>query len=333
MTRQLFGGKAPKPLAWQPLPHMEEWLENLAAEEVSAGYISSARAHLAHFATFCATEGIQHPDEIERRHILRFQTHLLSVTKENGGLLSLAYRKQIQKSVRNWINWLDRMHYIQESPWVNIRVGRVDKQPKPLEDDEIALLFETHRRQAFSVPPFYYHRREAMLVLLYGWGLRLNELGSLSVMAMDMRLDWVTVRNKSQVGSANGEKVLPYGAEIKGVIQRYLRVRAAYAQVGEDALIIDKNGAPLSLHSMRAVITDLGKRASVDVNPHRFRDSFGTTMLDNDVPVERIMKMMGHTQRAQTLAYSRVNNPKLKESHDAVMAPLLHKLTTGGLPR
>lgn len=328
-----FKGRGPQPLSWTPLPHMEEWLENLAADEVTVGYIGPARSGLAHFAKFCEGEGIQHPDEIERRHILRFQTHLLSVRKANGDLFSLSYRKQIQKYVRNWINWLERLHYIQENPWVNVRVGRVDKQPKPLEDDEIELLFETHRRQAFSIPPFYYHRRETMLALLYGWGLRLHELQSLTVMSMDMRLNFVMVRNKSRAGSANREKAMPYGDELKAVVSRYLRVRATNAQVGEDALIIDKNGSPLSLHSMRDVITDLGKRAGINVTPHRFRDSFGTTMLDNDVPVERIMKMMGHTQRAQTLAYSRVNDPKLMESHDAVMSPLLNKLITGGLPR
>jgi len=103
--------------------------------------------------------------------------------------------------------------------------------------------------------------------------------------------------------------------------------------VGEDALFIDRNGGPLTIHSMRKIVTDLGRRAGVDVNPHRFRDSFGTTMLDNDVPVEQIMKMMGHTQRAQTLAYSKVRDHKVKESHDAVMAPLINKLITGGLPR
>lgn len=334
MSRELFGGKsATVTLPWEPLPHMEEWLENLAADEVSSGYIGPARSGLAHFAAFCATEGLKHPDEIERRHILRFQTHLLTLTKANGDLFSMSYRKQIQKYVRNWINWLERLHYIQENPWVNVRVGRVDKQPKPLEDDEIALLFDTHRQQAFSIPPFYYHRRETMLALLYGWGLRIHELQSLTVMSMDMRLEFVTVRNKSKAGSSNREKALPYGDELKAVVGRYLRVRAKNAQVGEDALIIDKNGNPLSVYSMRDVITDLGKRAGISVTPHRFRDSFGTTMLDNDVPVERIMKMMGHTQRAQTLAYSRVNDHKLKESHDAVMAPLINKLITGGLPR
>lgn len=332
--KPLFGGKGHKALPWAPLPYMEEWLDNLAAEDVSVGYIKPARVGMAHFAQFAATENIKHPDEITRHHILRFQTYTTQLTNDRDGeVLSLAYRKQLMKYVRNWVNWLDACGYIEQNPWVRIKVGKVDKKPKPLEDDEIALLFDTHKQQAFSITPFYYHRREALMVLLYAWGLRIHELHSLTVAAVDARQDYVTVRNKSRAGSANASKSLPYGDELKAVVLRYLRVRSTNAEVGEDALFIDRNGRPLTIHSMRKIITDLGRRAGVDVSPHRFRDSFGTTMLDNDVPVEQIMKMMGHTQRAQTLAYSRVNDHKVKESHDAVMSPLINKLITGGLPR
>lgn len=330
--RPLFGGKSPEPLPWNPLPHMQEWLDNLVAEEVTHGYIRMARVGLAHFAAFCEGENVEHPEEITRHHILRFQTYLTKVTKKDGEPLSLGYRKQLLKYIRNWINWLAEVEHIEKNPWVRIKVGRVAKLPKPLEDDEIELLFSTHKQQAFSVPPFYYHRREAMLVLLYAWGLRLHELQSLTVTAMDMRLDYVTVRNKSRQGSANSKKVLPYGDELKNVVQRWLRLRATKANVGEDALFIDQYGRPLGQQSIRKIVTELGRRAGVQINPHRLRDTFGTTMLDNDVPVERIMKMMGHTQRSQTLAYSRVNDHKVKESHDQVVNPLINKLLGGELP-
>ena len=328
-----FGGKSPPPLPWNPLPHMEEWLENLAAEEVSDGYIQPARVGLAHFCMFLdAEENVKHPGELERVHILRFQAYLTKVKKNNGDPLSLSYRKQIMKYLRNWINWLEECEYIEKNPWVRIRVGTVDKKPKPLEDDEIALLFATHKQQAFAISPFYYHRREAMLVLLYGWGLRLHELQSLTVASVDMRLDYVTVRNKSRAGSANSVKALPYGEEIKKVVQRYLRVRSQRAEVGEDALFIDHNGRPLTAHTARKIITDLGRKAGIQINPHRLRDSFGTTMYDNGVPIEQIMKMMGHTQRSQTLAYARINDSKIKESHDQVVNPLINKLLGGKLP-
>lgn len=327
--RLLFGGKSRQALPWNPLPHMDEWLDNLAADETSIGYIRAAKVGLAHFSTFAASQNIQHPDDITRHHILRFQAYLTELRKSDGTPLALSYRQQLLKYLGAWIHWLEEVEHIERSPWVRIKVGRVSKQPKPLEDDEVSLLFEAHKQQAFSITPFSYHRREVILVLLFGWGLRIGELEALTVSAMDMRLDYVTSRNKSRPGAANSTKVLPYGDEMKAVVGRWLRIRAGRAQVGEDSLLIDHYGKPLTSHVIRKIVNELGRRAGVAVNPHRLRDTFGTVMLDGDVPVERIMKMMGHTNRAQTLAYSRVNDPKVKESHDAVMQPLITKLLGG----
>jgi site-specific recombinase XerD len=117
---------------------------------------------------------------------------------------------------------------------------------------------------------------------------------------------------------------------MKQVVQRWVGHRASHAVIGEDALLIEQGGGRLSIGMIRKIVTELGQRAGVPINPHRLRDTFGTTMLDHDVEVERIMKMMGHTQRAQTLAYARVNPPKVKESHDAVMNPELRRLLGHG---
>lgn len=324
--KPLFGGKSPKALPYHPLPYMEEYLDNLALDDKSQTYIRAAKVGLTHFGNFCLDEGVKHPDELHRHHILRFQAYLTTQTREDGDLLSLGYRQQIMKYVRTWINWLQELEYIVTNPWVRIRVGQSVKKPKPLEDDEIAALFDAHRKMAFSISPFFYHRREIILVLLYGWGLRLHELASLTVAGMDMRQDFVIARNKG-----GGTKSLPYSDEMKQVTQRWLLQRSKHAVAGEDSLLIDSHGKALSHPMIYKIVTELGQRAGVTINPHRLRDSFGTKLLESDVPVERIMKMMGHTQRSQTLAYARVNDHTLKSSHDQVMNPLIHKLLGGSL--
>lgn len=322
--RQPWGGKSPVALPWNPLPHMEEFLDNhRAGGETTEAYIKAAKLGLSHYATFLATQNVQHPDEIERHHILRFQAHLMTLTSSQSGKpLTLAYRQQLMKYVRTWTYWCMELGYITGNPWVRIKVGTQTKKPKPLEDEEINALFEAHTRTAFVLAPFYYHRRETILTLLYGWGLRIHELQALTVAQMDMRQNYVTCRNKG-----GGEKVLPYAEEIKAIVIRWLNHRSGKAMSINDSLLIDTYGRQMSIPAIRKVITDLGDRAGVPINPHRLRDSFGTKLLESDVPVERIMKMMGHTQRAQTLAYARVNDHTLKSSHDAVMAPLLRRLT------
>lgn len=331
-SRRLFGGKSPAPMPWHPLPHMDEWLDELAGEAFSDGYIRPAKVGLAHFAAFAATQQIKHPDEITRHHILRFQTYLTEIRKRNGDPLALTYRHALMRYLRNWLNWLEQVEHIEKSPWARIKIGRVDKRPQPLDDDELAQLFATHRQSVFAIPPFYYHRREAMLVLLYGWGLRLHELQNLTVEALDVRLDYVTIPSKGHQGTRSSRKTLPYGQELKQVVQRWLRVRATHAILGESALFIDRYGRPLSGHSIRASIAELSHSAGVRANPNRLRDTFATTMLNKDVPIEQVMKMMGHTDRSQTLAYSRDRDLQVRESHDRVVDPLIQRLLRGQLP-
>lgn len=324
--KPIFGGKSYQALPWHPLPFMEQYLRELASGETphSEDYIRPVKVGLSHFATFAAGEGVRHPNELTREHILRFQAYLATIETQRGKLLSLSYRQQLTKYVRTWINWMDELDYIDQSPWFKIKVGRVPKKPKPLEDDEVDQLFDAHRAQAFAIPPFAFHRREVILVLLAGWGLRIHELQSLNVAQMPVTVASVTVRNKG-----GGQKTLPYSRPIKDSVSRWLPQRARYAVYGEDALIIDNSGKRLSIPRIRQIIVELGERASVPINPHRFRDTLGTTLLDHDVPIERIMKLLGHTQRAQTLAYSRVNDPKVAESHDAVISPRLERLVNG----
>jgi integrase/recombinase XerD len=323
--KRAFEGFTTPPIEWDPLPHVDEYLLNLQANEVSTDYSRMVRTALARFSLWARDEGIRHPDELTRSHILLYQDHLNhSASLKTGELLKPSYKQQSLKYLKAWIGWLHEVGYIQNTPWVRIKIGSTAKKPKPLETEEVSALFDTHRSQAFTISPFMFHRREVIIVLLFGWGLRIHELQSLNVAQMDMRADWVTVINKG-----GGTKKLPYGDQVKMVIQRYLSHRAKHAEHGEDALLIDQYGKRLSINMIRQIITALGQRANVSINPHRFRDTFGTTMLDYDVEVERIMKMMGHTQRSQTLAYSRVNDPKVKESYDRVMNPLIQALTSG----
>lgn len=301
---------------WQPLPHMQEYLNELEAQLKSPDYIRKVKLGLAHFALFCRESEVLSPQDITRNHILRFQSW---VNRQEGWKRS--YQQQIMKYVRGWINWLDVVRYVSENPWYHIKVGHTEKKPNPLTDEEVGLLFEAHRRQAYANSPFVFHRREVILTLLYGWGLRLHELLALNVANMDMRLDHVTAINKGGT-----TKALPYGQTMKLVVRRWLPVRARHAVVGEDALLIDQQGKRMSSDMAYKTVADLGSKAGFNVHPHQLRDTCGTHLLDSDMEVERVMKILGHTNVKQTLSYSQVNDRKVAEAHERAMTPRLNSL-------
>lgn len=304
-----------EPVPWRPLPRMQEYLNELAAQLRAEDYIRKIKSALGYFSEFARQEGIRVEEEIERAHIIRFQSWV------NDQGWSHSYSHQQMVYLRGWLYWLEDVGYIEANPWRRIKLKSYTKQPNPIGEDELALLFETHRKQAFSMPPFYWHRREVIMILLYGWGLRIHEVVNLTMTQMDMRQDFVTMRQKG-----SRKKNLPYTDPIKDVIGRYMRTRGTHAKPGEDALLIDTQGRGISIETVRRVVTDLGKAAGVDVNPHRLRDTFGTDAINSDMPLERIGKIMGHTSQKQTLAYSEINNRSLYEAHDTAMSPRLNRL-------
>lgn len=303
------------PVEYQPMPFMDEYLYEMGVNDKSHDYVRKVKVGLAYFATFCSKINVAHPGQVERAHLLQFQGWL----GQQGWKKS--YQIQQLKYIRAWFNWMEEVRYNPENPWYRIRVGRVEKVPNPLSDDELATLFEAHRQDAFKLPPFRYHRREVILTLLYAWGLRIHELHALNTANMDVRLDFVRCINKGGTS-----KTLPYGPALKSVYLRWASVRSKYAQVGEDALIIDDTGSRLSIQRTRAIVVDLGARCGMDIHPHQLRDTCGTHLLDSDMELERVQRILGHSTVNQTLAYSRVNDRKVKEAHERAMTPRLQVL-------
>lgn len=321
MAYGAFAAAQKASLQFIPMAHMQEYLDELAAKGKNPDYVRTVRNGLHWFNEFLRGENVVAPEEITRVHIIRFQASCNQ--RVEAQTWSKSYSLQVMKKVRAWINWLYRLNYITTMPWREIHIPVVPKEPKPLSDEEVMLLFQTHRRDAFGgqLDPFRYHRRELALVLLYSWGLRIHELASLTVAQMDQRNDFVRVINKG-----GKKKSQPYTPEIKATVARFLAQRARYAKPGEDALLINMNGDPWGIEKIRADITGLGRSAGIEINPHRLRDTCGTNLLDDDVPVERVQKLFGHSNQAQTLAYANVNDKKLYESIEASMDPRIRDL-------
>lgn len=312
-------------LKWAPLPYMDQFLTEMRQGEDarSEEYLRPVRVGLSHFADFVHAEGIRHPSDLDRTHIMNYKAHLTTLRKVDGSPYAASYQQQMLKYLRTWINWMVESGYIEEvdTPWRRIRIGTTRKLPNPLDDGEIFALFDAHRREAFQLPPFQWHRQEVILTLLFGWALRVHELEAINCANVDARLGFVRVLNKG-----GGQKDMPYSQAMKDVIGRYLRVRGSRARPGEDALLITLDGDRLSGKHIRTLVSEMGRRANIRVHPHMLRDTAATKMVDSDVSMERIMRFLGHTNMTSTMGYAAVRNKKIAESHDRVMTPLLEML-------
>lgn len=306
-----------KKLPWNPFPHMNEYLRDLELNGVTDDYVRANKAALSRFNEYMhqSYPKIVAVEDLRREHFLGFKAHLDSLGFKES------YIWKIQKNVKGWVMWMIDLDYITTNPWTRIRIHLPMKQPKPIEDEEVEALFNAHKRGAFSLTPFSFHRREVILVLLYGWGLRIIELHSLNLDQMDLNKEFVRVYNKG-----GGYKTLPFNENIKNSIRRYLSHRASHAKKHEDALLVAENGHRLGKDSIRKIVSELGNKAGIHINPHRLRDTYGTQLLNNGVELERVMRLMGHSNPAQTLAYSAHRDETLARSHQSAMGASLKRL-------
>lgn len=78
---------------------------------------------------------------------------------------------------------------------------------------------------------------------------------------------------------------------------------------------VNQRGGKLSDQSARRMIDEQVRKASIDIKitPHMFRHAFATFLLEEEVDIRYIQKMLGHSSITTTQIYTFVTSEKQKE--------------------
>ncbi|MFQ5621419.1 MAG: tyrosine-type recombinase/integrase [Candidatus Nanoarchaeia archaeon] len=137
-------------------------------------------------------------------------------------------------------------------------------------------------------------KHRLILVLLYGAGLRLNELRNLRI--EDIKPKQILVRQGK--GGKDRLTLLPNEAR---QLLRQLNVTQGY-------LLEGRNGK-YSAKSIQLVVEQAGKRVGISgVHPHMLRHSFATHLLEKGVDTRIIQKLLGHSKLETTQIYTHVTS-------------------------
>jgi integrase/recombinase XerC len=195
------------------------------------------------------------------------------------------------------------------NPAQGVRAPKTKKRlPATLDADQMGRLL------AFRVDDSLSARDKAIMELFYSSGLRLTELVSLDLTAVDF-----TDRTVRVLGKGNKTRIVPIGRFAIDAMKRWLKERAKCVKIGVDALFVGRSGRPLSVRAVQLRVGAWGRRMGlgVHVHPHMFRHSFATHLLESSGDLRAVQELLGHANIGTTQIYTHLDFQHLATVYEA----------------
>jgi integrase/recombinase XerC len=157
-------------------------------------------------------------------------------------------------------------------------------------------------------------RDKAIMELFYSSGLRLTELASLNLAAVDFADRTVRV-----LGKGNKTRIVPIGRFAIDALKKWRKERIKWVGSDQDALFVGRSGRPLSVRAVQLRVGAWGRRMGlgVHVHPHMFRHSFATHLLESSGDLRGVQELLGHANIGTTQIYTHLDFQHLATVYEA----------------
>lgn len=219
-------------------------------------------------------------------------------------------------TLRNAFRFLDRAGLVSNPALATVKTPRLPKSvPKALAaDDALATIREASGLQE---EPWMAARDEALLLLLYGCGLRLGE--ALALTCGDLRALSSHAGDTLRVlGKGRKERIVPVLPVVREALIAY-RKQCPFTANATAPLFVGARGRRLNpgvvqrqVRKLRALL-GLAETAT----PHALRHSFATHLLAKGGDLRTIQELLGHASLSTTQRYTAVDMGSLGKVYDA----------------
>jgi integrase/recombinase XerD len=238
---------------------------------------------LMHFAEWA---GDRQVDSLEPRDMETYLDHYeAEFFARHGKTPAQNTRRKVDQAIRNFFKWAERFDYVVKTPMRQIDPPPVFRKQNDWlrpEDDKKVLDACMTRDEYLAI------------YLLRFTGLRASEAVNLrwSNIEWQNKQLWVSV-TKSK--TARGIRRVPVPRELAPLL-----VRPGVLNQ-EDAYIFQtRTGKPWHRNQLYAVVRRVGKRAGVDLYPHRLRKTLGSAAFNAGADLSTISRILGHSSTTIT---------------------------------
>lgn len=278
---------------------INEYLDSLLSEiHLSKNTQLSYSNDLKKYEEYLNKKKIIKVSQITKEDIFAF---LETLRKNNLKPQSIAH---YLTSIKNYHKFLLQNEYIDKNVAESIeRPKLVKKLPNVLTVEEVDKLLDINPRTPFD------YRNKCMLELLYGTGIRISELLSLTLNDIDIVNCTICC-----IGKGNKERIVPINDYVINALNSYLKVRPLLLKDKQTKeLFINSRGFKLSregfFKELKKIL--LKKGINSNVSPHTLRHSFATHLLEYGADLRVIQEMLGHSDVSTTRIYTHITNQKV----------------------
>ena len=295
-------------------PDLQTFLLHLRQRDISAGTIGHYRVALESFETwFTETTGqAPEPALITSFDIREYREHL-----------KLSYKPAtINRKLTNlalYFRWCIREGLASADPTEHIkRVREQNGAPRWLTRQEVykvrraarqAVQMAQVKRLAYSVAITV--RTEAIVVLLLSTGLRVSELCDLKL--GDIKLSDKAGRVIVRWGKGDKRREVPLNSDGRRALRDWLKCR----QSDSPYLFVSESGR-MSRQLVQWHLAALGRECGVHLSPHLLRHTFGKSLVDAGEPLDRVARLMGHSDVNTTAIYTMPSAYDLQRAVDKI---------------
>jgi integrase/recombinase XerD len=292
-------------LSTKDVIHLEHFLEMMAAERsASNNTLESYRRDLSSFLIYANQKKI----ELNQVSFDFLNSYLSSMDFSNT---TIARRVS---SLRQFFAFLTSEEIIPHNPALKLEFPKKPKHlPKALSQAEIDGLFK-----AIDANDNEGIRLTAMLEVLYSTGMRITELVSLKMKALQ-----ISSHNQGKQvgeyllikGKGGKERIVLLSKPAIDALEAYLKIRNNFIGKKQTSewLFPSFNQQQQISHLTRQrfgqLLKDLAIKANIDpkkVSPHKIRHSFATHMLSNGANLRVVQELLGHSDISSTQIYTKV---------------------------